>query len=148
MSNIFGQLEDTRRLADSEARDRATLLGKFRSLEADLERLKEKIEAENEAKADIQKAMSKALAETQIWKAKFNTEALARIEDLENARGKLLVSLLLKANITFFSISNGIQFFGCFFYSICNRIFPPFKSQSRCLLLYKIRPESTKQRIA
>ena len=65
MSYIFGQLEDTRRLADSEARDRATLLGKFRSLEADLERLKEKIEAENEAKADIQKAMARAQAEAQ-----------------------------------------------------------------------------------
>ena len=61
-----GQLEDTRRLADSEARDRATLLGKFRSLEADLERLKEKIEAENEAKADIQKAMARAQAEAQV----------------------------------------------------------------------------------
>ena len=46
---------------------------------------------ENEAKAEIQKAMSKAIAESQIWRTKFNTEALARIEDLENARGKLLV---------------------------------------------------------
>ena len=70
--NIFGQLEDTRRLADSEARDRATLLGKFRSLEADLERLKEKIEAENEAKADIQKAMARAQAEAQASKRALN----------------------------------------------------------------------------
>ena len=79
-------------MADAESRDRATLVGKFKSLETDLERLREKLEMENEAKAEIQKAMSKALAETQIWKSKFNTEALARIEDLENARGKLLVS--------------------------------------------------------
>ncbi len=88
----FQQVEDTRRLADSEARDRANLLGKFRNLETDLERLKEKIEAENEAKAEIQKAMSRALAEAQIWKSKYTTEACARIEDLENARAKLLVS--------------------------------------------------------
>jgi hypothetical protein len=66
-------------------------LGKFRALETDLERLKEKIEAENEAKAEIQKAMSRALAEAQIWKSKYTTEACARIEDLENARAKLMV---------------------------------------------------------
>jgi hypothetical protein len=31
------------------------------------------------------------MAEAQIWKTKYTTEAVARIEDLENARGKLLV---------------------------------------------------------
>jgi hypothetical protein len=36
--------------------------------------------------------MSRAMAEAQIWKAKYTTEAVARIEDLENARGKLLVT--------------------------------------------------------
>ena len=116
-------MEDTRRLADAEARDRATLVGKFKSLETDLERLREKLEMENEAKADIQKAMSKALAETQIWKAKFNTEALARIEDLENARGKLLVRLQLpKAHITFFCI-------------FCNHIFSPSSHNHAVILL-------------
>ena len=55
------------------------------------ERLREKIEAENEAKAEIQRTMSRAMAEAQIWKAKYTTEAVARIEDLENARSKLLV---------------------------------------------------------
>ena len=69
-------------------------MGKFRALETDLERMKEKIEMENEAKAEIQKAMSKALAEAQIWKSKYTTEACARIEDLENAKAKLLVWLL------------------------------------------------------
>ena len=112
-------MEDTRRLADAEARDRATLVGKFKSLETDLERLREKLEMENEAKADIQKAMSKALAETQIWKAKFNTEALARIEDLENARGKLLVSLLLKAHISHSSASPmAFNFLDVFFFNL------------------------------
>jgi hypothetical protein len=35
--------------------------------------------------------MARALAEAQIWKSKFTTEAVARIEDLENARAKLIV---------------------------------------------------------
>ena len=33
---LLFQLEDTRRLADAEARDRASLVGKFRNLESDL----------------------------------------------------------------------------------------------------------------
>ena len=53
-------------MADAEARDRAALFGKFRNLESDLERLREKLEAENEAKADIQKQMSRAIAEAQV----------------------------------------------------------------------------------
>ena len=95
-TSLSTQLEDHRRLADAESRDRATLVGKFKNLETELERLREKLELENEAKAEIQKVMSKAIAETQIWKAKFNAEALARLEDLENARTKLLVTILVK----------------------------------------------------
>ena len=79
-------------------------MGKFRALETDLERMKEKIEVENEAKAEIQKAMSKALAEAQIWKSKYTTEACARIEDLENAKAKLLVCKLQK--LQFLSIKH------------------------------------------
>jgi len=43
-------LDDTRRLADTEQRDKATLLGKFRALEADLERMKDKIDGEAQAR--------------------------------------------------------------------------------------------------
>ncbi len=57
--------------------------------------MREKIEAENEAKGEIQRTMSRAMAEAQIWKAKYTTEAVARIEDLENARAKLLVTIVV-----------------------------------------------------
>ena len=70
---INSKLEDTKRLADAEARDRAILVGKFRNLESDLERLREKLEAENEAKADIQKQMSRALAEAQVLQLEMFT---------------------------------------------------------------------------
>lgn len=47
----------------------------------------------------IQKAMSRAVAEAQLWKSKFDTEAVARIDDLENARSKLLVSCAMSKQI-------------------------------------------------
>merc|ERR1739844_200046 len=68
------QLEDTKRLGDSEARDRAALLSKFKNLNSELENLKERIDEESEKKSDALKALSKAQAENQLWKSKFETE--------------------------------------------------------------------------
>jgi len=91
--SLQNQLEDMKRLAEAETRDKATLIGKFKALETDLENLREKIEEENQIKGDIQRQLSKAVAESQIWKSKYTTEALARIEDLENARTKLMARI-------------------------------------------------------
>ncbi len=48
------------------------------------------------------------MAEAQIWKAKYTTEAVARIEDLENARAKLLVMILTQiiGKVFFRNIAN------------------------------------------
>ena len=61
--SLTTQLEDTKRLADEEGRERATLLGKFRNLEHDIDGLREQLEEESEAKADLQRQLSKANAE-------------------------------------------------------------------------------------
>merc|ERR1719295_2037774 len=77
--SLTTQLEDTKRLADAEARDRATLLTKFKNLSTDCENMKMRIEEEAERKNDTLRALSKAQAEIQLWKSKFETEALGRI---------------------------------------------------------------------
>merc|ERR1719429_64516 len=48
--SLQNQLEDMKRLAESETRDKATLVGKFKSLETDLENLRERLEEENQIK--------------------------------------------------------------------------------------------------
>merc|ERR1712156_1178073 len=58
--SLTTQLEDTKRLGDSEARDRAALLSKFKNLNGELENLRERIEEESEKKSDALKALSKA----------------------------------------------------------------------------------------
>merc|ERR1712008_636691 len=58
------QLEDTKRLGDSEARDRAAL-----------------------------QALSKSNAEIQLWKSKFETEGMGRIDELEGGKQKLSAAL-------------------------------------------------------
>ena len=51
--------------------------------------MKERIEEESEKKSDGLKALSKAQAEIQVWKAKFETEGLGRIDELESGKQKL-----------------------------------------------------------
>merc|ERR1719350_2301393 len=87
--SLSTQLEDTKRLADAESRDRASLLTKYKNLATDCENMKMRIEEEAERKNDTLRALSKAQAEIQLWKSKFETEALGRIDELEGNKSKL-----------------------------------------------------------
>merc|ERR1712002_345785 len=92
--SVTTQLEDTKALADAEAKDRAALLTKFKMLSTDLENLREKLENEAMRKSDALKALSKAQAEIQLWKSRYETEGLGRIEELEGARNKLQAKIV------------------------------------------------------
>merc|ERR1719495_2197121 len=87
--SLTTQLEDTKRLGDGEARDRATLLTKFKNLTTEAENLRMRIDEENEKKNDALKGLSKAQAEIQLWKSKYEVEALGRIDELEGGKQKL-----------------------------------------------------------
>merc|ERR1712079_19330 len=87
--SLTTQLEDTKRLGDGEARDRATLLTKFKSLTTEAENLRMRIDEESEKKNDALKALSQAQSEIQLWKSKYEVEALGRIDELEGGKQKL-----------------------------------------------------------
>merc|ERR1740131_680883 len=91
--SLTNQLDDTRKLADDESRERATILGKFRNLEHDIDGLRDSLEEEGEIKADLQRQLSKANAEAQMWRAKYESEGVTRAEELEAARQKLSARL-------------------------------------------------------
>jgi hypothetical protein len=44
------------------------------------------VEEEAEGKADIQRQLSKANAEAQLWRSKYESEGVARAEELEEAK--------------------------------------------------------------
>merc|ERR1711990_1294193 len=91
--SLTTQLEDTKRMGDAEARDRASLLSKFKSLNSELESLKDRIEEENEKKSDALKGLSKAQAEVQLWRSKYETEGLGRVDELEGIKAKISARL-------------------------------------------------------
>lgn len=48
--------------------------------------LKEQLEEEQEAKAQLQKALSQSNGQALQWRAKYETEAVLKIEELEEAK--------------------------------------------------------------
>merc|ERR1712066_392864 len=80
-------------MADDESRERATILGKFRNLEHDIDGLRDALDEEGDTKAEIQRQLSKNNAEAQMWRAKYESEGVSRAEELEAARLKLSARL-------------------------------------------------------
>merc|ERR1712158_119483 len=105
--SLSTQLADTKRLGDSEARDRASLLAKFKNMSTELDNLRDRIDNESEKKQDALKALSKAQAEIALWRSKFETEGMGRIEELEGGRNKL-TSRLSEADETIDSLKQKI----------------------------------------
>merc|ERR1719434_87374 len=64
-------------------------LSKNKMLSTECENLKMRIDEEADKKNDVLKALSKAQAEIQLWKSKYETEALGRIDELEGGKAKL-----------------------------------------------------------
>merc|ERR1719446_1922077 len=94
-------------LGDAESKDKASLLSKYKSMSTDLANLREKIENENIRKSDAMKALSKAAAEIQLWRSRYETEGMGRIEELEAGRSKLQ-SRILEAEETVDSLQTKI----------------------------------------
>merc|ERR1712113_305391 len=84
---------DAKRLADAETRERINLLGKMRNLEHELEVMREHLDEECEAKQEIARQLSKAFADIQLWKTRYETEGLARIEEIERDKAKVAARL-------------------------------------------------------
>merc|ERR1711941_183381 len=57
------------------------------------EELKRALDEETKAKAELQRALSKANAEVAQWRTKYETDAIQRTEELEEAKKKLAAKL-------------------------------------------------------
>merc|ERR1719340_398730 len=92
-AQLVGQLDEVRKVADDEARERSALLGKFKNLEHELDGIKEQLDEEASAREDVNRQLNKAVQESDMWRSKYETEGLAKAEDLEMAKMKLQARL-------------------------------------------------------
>ena len=58
-----------------------------------MDSLREQFEEEQEARADLQRQLSRANAAAQEWRSKYETDGMARAEELEDAKRKLQAKL-------------------------------------------------------
>merc|ERR1712223_1657445 len=79
--------------ADDEAKERQSLLGRFRTLEHEYDGVKGHLDDEIQQKEEVGRQVNKVLGEVNHWRAKYEQEALARIEELEATKVKLQARL-------------------------------------------------------
>merc|ERR1711892_1147394 len=88
-SALGAQLNDVKALCDNEARERQLLLGKFRNLEHEVDGAKEALDEEAAGRDNILRLVSKAEGDAAQCRAKYETEAVAKAEELEMTKMKL-----------------------------------------------------------
>ncbi|KAK5902985.1 hypothetical protein CgunFtcFv8_006803 [Champsocephalus gunnari] len=87
------QVEDLRRQLEEEVKAKNSLAHAVQSARHDCDLLREQFEEEQEAKAELQRALSKSNTEVSAWRTKYETEGLQRMEELEEAKKKLVQRL-------------------------------------------------------
>ncbi|XP_049418911.1 myosin heavy chain, fast skeletal muscle-like [Epinephelus fuscoguttatus] len=83
------QVEELKRHVEEESKAKSALAHALQSARHDCDLLREQFEEEQEAKAELQRAMSKANSEVAQWRTKYETDAIQRNDELEEAKKKL-----------------------------------------------------------
>jgi chromosome segregation ATPase len=87
------QVEEARRQSDEEARAKSSLAQQLRNMNVELEEVKAQLEDEHSQRCEIQKGLSKANADAQQWKSRFEADSLAKEDELEEQRRKFSAKL-------------------------------------------------------
>ena len=92
-SALVSALDEQKAIADNEAKERVSLLGKFRNMEHMADGLKENYDEEVGAKENLARQLNKALGDSDMWKQKYEIDGIAKAEELEMAKLKMQVKL-------------------------------------------------------
>uniref|UniRef100_A0A4W5QRC2 Myosin motor domain-containing protein n=2 Tax=Hucho hucho TaxID=62062 RepID=A0A4W5QRC2_9TELE len=90
---LTSQVDELKRLAEEELKVKNALAHVLQSSRHDCDLLREQFEEEQEAKAELQRGMSKANGEVAQWRTKYESDAIQRTEELEEAKKKLALRL-------------------------------------------------------
>ena len=82
------QLDEVNKIAETEAKERTFLLGKYRNLEHEVDLTKGQLEEEGASKNDALRLLSKSVGDSQMWRQKYEKEGLAKAEEAESAKLK------------------------------------------------------------
>merc|ERR1711936_171671 len=92
-SALVSALDEMKAIADHEAKERVSLLGKYRNMEHMADGLKENYDEEVCAKENLARQLNKALGDADMWRQKYEIDGVAKAEELEMAKMKLQARL-------------------------------------------------------
>ena len=92
-SALVSQLEEVKQRADNEARERSLLLGKFRNLEHETDGARDQFDELCNERENVLRQAAKSEGESHMWRQKYETEAVAKAEELEMTKMKLTARL-------------------------------------------------------
>merc|ERR1739844_655757 len=90
---LADQLDEARAVADHGAKERQSLLGKFRNAEHEVAGMKDHYEEEVASKENIGRQLNKALGEADMLRVRYEKEGVAKAEELEMAKLKMQARL-------------------------------------------------------
>merc|ERR1719479_661624 len=91
--SLADQLSEARAVADNEAKERQSLLGKYRNAEHEVAGMKDHYDEEVSSKENVIRQQSKANAEAEMMKMRYEKEGVAKAEELEMDKLKLQADL-------------------------------------------------------
>merc|ERR1712018_662040 len=86
---LADQLDEARAVADHEAKERQSLLGKFRNAEHEVAGMQDHYQEEISAKDNLARSLNKALGEADMLRVRYEKEGVAKAEELEMAKLKI-----------------------------------------------------------
>jgi len=92
-SALVAALDEQKMIADVEAKERVSLLGKFRNLEHEADGLKQNFDEEAVGRENVGRQLNKALGDADMWRQKYEIDGLAKAEELEMSSMKLQARL-------------------------------------------------------
>merc|ERR1712180_304588 len=92
-SALVAALDEQKGIADHEAKERVSLLGKYRNLEHAADGLKENYDEEVSSKENLARQLNKALGDADMWRQKYEIDGLGKAEELEMSKLKLQARL-------------------------------------------------------
>ena len=92
-SALVSALDEQKAVADNEAKERLSLLGKYKNLEHSADGLKANLEEELAAKENLNRQLKKARDDADMFRQKYEVDGLGRAEELEMSNLKLQARL-------------------------------------------------------
>jgi chromosome segregation ATPase len=83
---LNNELEEVKKVCDDEAKERQSLMGRFRNLEHEYDGLSTVLEEELTSKENLTRQCQRAEAEANNWRLKFEKEGVSKIEELRAPR--------------------------------------------------------------